>query len=249
MIGKSRFSGILLFPVFLLGMPVLGKEAKPNQPPEGFQALFNGKDLSNWRGQIDEDPREIAKITQGMTPEQVRAKQKETDELTFQHWKVEDGVIHYDGTRGVGNLESREHFGDFELYVDWKLPPGGDSGIFPRSMPQVQIWDPGRGGRNVVGSGGLDNNFPGKERPHLDPIKRADKPIGEWNTFCIRMIGDKVWVKLNGETVIDGQPKGNYWADFKEPPPERGPIVLQSHGTDLWFRNIYIRELKKSGGN
>ncbi len=238
------FVGLLGFAALFWNGSASGAEEKPNQPPKGFKALFNGKDLSNWRGQIDEDPREIAKITQGMTPAQVEAKQAEADKLTLEHWKVEDGVIHFDGQRRIGNLESREQFGDFELYVDWKLPPGGDSGIFPRSMPQVQIWDPGRGGRNVVGSGGLDNNFPEKERPHLDPIKKADKPIGEWNTFYIKMVGDKVWVKLNGETVIDGQRKGNYWTDFKEPPPARGPIVLQSHGTDLWFRNIYIRELK-----
>jgi hypothetical protein len=50
-------------------------------------------------------------------------------------------------------------------------------------------------------------------------------------------------VKLNGETVIDGEKKGNYWTNFKEPPPARGPIVLQSHGSHLWFRNIFIRSL------
>jgi len=235
-----------LFVFFLAGALFSGSavagEKSLNQPPAGFEALFNGVDLGNWRGQIAEDPREIAEITEGMTPEQIEAKQKEADRLTLQHWKVEDGVIHYDGTRGIGNLESRKHFGDFELYVDWKLPKGGDSGIFPRNMPQVQIWDPEGGKRNYVGSGGLDNNF-ADDRRHLNPIKKADKPIGEWNTFQIRMVGDKVWVKLNGEMVIDGQKKGNYWASFKEPPPERGPIILQSHGSDLWFRNIFIREL------
>jgi hypothetical protein len=211
-----------------------------NRPPEGFQALFNGKDLSNWKGQIAEDPRDIAKITEGMTPAQIEQKQQEADELTMKHWMVKDGVIYYDGTRKIGNLESREHFGDFELYVDWKLPPGGDSGIFPRNMPQVQIWDPAGGKRNVVGSGGLDNNSP---QGSFNPIKKADNPIGQWNTFYIKMIGDRVWVKLNGVTVVDGQQKGNYWKEFKEPPPKRGPIILQSHGTELWFRNVFIREL------
>jgi hypothetical protein len=239
--SSTRFWSLGLTCILCCSLLVAG-EADLNVPPPGFEALFNGKDLSNWKGQIAEDPRDIAKITEGMTPAQVEQKQKEANELTLKHWNVDNSVIHYDGTRGVGNLESRSHFGDFELYVDWKLPPGGDSGIFPRNMPQVQIWDPAGGKRNYVGSGGLDNNFADKRR-HLNPSKKADKPIGEWNTFHIKMVGDLVWVTLNGELVIDGQPKGNHWAGYEEPPPKRGPIVLQSHGTDLWFRNIFIKEL------
>lgn len=105
-------------------------------------------------------------------------------------------------------------------------------------MPQVQIWDPANGKLQAAGSGGLDNNG-----PNIPPRKKVDKPVGEWNTFHIKMVGDKIWVKLNGELVIDGEKKGNYWADFKEPPPAKGPIVLQSHGSRLWFRNIFIRNL------
>jgi len=217
------------------------EETTLNQPPEGFKALFNGKDLRNWRGQIAEDPRDVAKITAGMANREIQQLQQEADEKTFEHWTVEDGAIHYDGARGVGNIETREHFGDFELYVDWKIPQGGDSGIFPRNMPQVQIWDPAGGKRNAVGSGGLDNNG-----PNIPPKVKADNPVGEWNTFYIKMIGENIWVKLNGETVVDGEKKGNYWKEFQEPPPEKGPIVLQSHGSDLWYRNIFIRELDES---
>ena len=239
-LGYFRTS-VSLVAAFVLCGPAAG-EQQSNQPPKGFRALFNGKDLDNWRGQIAEDPRDIAKITKGMTPEQIKQKQKEADATTFKHWTVEDGVIHYDGTRRIGNIETREHFGDFELYVDWKIPKGGDSGIFPRNMPQVQIWDPAGGKRNVVGSGGLDNNG-----PNIPPRKKADKPVGEWNTFYIKMVGDTIWVQLNGETVIDGEKKGNYWKEFKEPPPKMGPIVLQSHGSDLWFRNVFIRKLDGPG--
>ncbi len=206
--------------------------------PAGFRALFNGRDLGNWRGQIHEDPREVAKITRGLSAQEIERKQEEADAKTLAHWIVQDGAIHFDGARRVGNLETREHFGDFELIVDWKIPKGGDSGIFPRNMPQVQIWDPADGKRNVVGSGGLDNNG-----PDLPPKTKADRPAGEWNTFRIRMVGDRIWVKLNGESVIEGEKKGNYWTDFKEPPPRKGPIVLQSHGSRLWFRNLYVREL------
>lgn len=211
-----------------------------NVPPKGFRAIFNGKDLDNWKGQIAEDPRRIAKLTKGLSEKQIEKMQNDADKKTLAHWAAENGMIHYDGARGIGNLESREHFGDFEMYIDWKIPKGGDSGIFPRNMPQVQIWDPAGGKRNVVGSGGLDNNG-----PNIAPKKKADNPVGTWNTFYIKMIGDKIWVKLNGKTVIDGEMKGNYWKNFKEPPPKTGPIVLQSHGSHLWFRNIFIRELDR----
>jgi hypothetical protein len=222
----------------VLHVPSDAADKPLNQPPEGFEALFNGKDLDNWRGQIAEDPRDIARITKDMTPQQVQQKQQEADQKTLEHWKAKDGAIYYDGTRRIGNIETREHFGDFEMYIDWKIPKGGDSGIFPRNMPQVQIWDPDGGQRNVVGSGGLDNNG-----PNVPPAKKVDNPVGQWNTFYIKMVGDQIWVKLNGETVIDGEKKGNYWKQFKEPPPKEGPIVLQSHGSELWFRNIFIRRL------
>lgn len=238
--ARRTATNFLLSMITTLG-PLLSASAADhvlNRPPEGFEALFNGKDLSNWRGQIAEDPRDIGKITMNMAPDQVQQRQREADEVTFQHWKAEDGLIHYDGTRKIGNLETREHFGNFEMYVDWKIPKGGDSGIFPRNMPQVQIWDPDGGKRNVVGSGGLDNNG-----PDIPPLKRADNPVGEWNTFYVKMVGDKIWVKLNDEFVIDGETKGNYWKEFKAPPPEKGPIVLQSHGSHLWFRNMFIRRL------
>lgn len=238
MATRSFLPCLVLSFLVSFGLCVAADEKPLNVPPQGFRALFNGKNLDNWRGQIAEDPRDIAKLTQGLSREEIEKKQQEADKATFAHWKVEDGVIHYDGTRKIGNIETREHFGDFELYLDWKIPKGGDSGVFPRNMPQVQIWDPAGGKRNVVGSGGLDNNG-----PDIPPTKKADRPVGEWNTFYIKMVGDKIWVKLNGETVIDGEKKGNYWKNFKEPPPEKGPIVLQSHGSHLWFRNIFIRNL------
>lgn len=216
-------------------LALAGEKDKPNQPPAGFRALFNGKDMSAWRGQIDEDPRRVAKVLEGLSPEKRQQKQLEADEKTLEHWVVRDGTIHYDGTRKIGNIETREQFGDFELYLDWKIGPKGDSGVFLRGLPQVQIWDPQQW---KIGSGGLYNN-----KPKIDPLKTADKPTGEWNTFHFRMVGDKVWIRLNGETVIDGAVQDNYWSDFKQPAPPRGPIVLQSHGTPLWFRNIYIKEL------
>ena len=76
----------------------------------------------------------------------------------------------------------------------------------------------------------------------LSPSKEDEKWFGDIGKD-VRMVGEKIWVKLNGETVIDGAKKGNYWKEFKDPPPKQGPIVLQSHGSERWFRNLFIRRL------
>jgi hypothetical protein len=183
---------------FAAGVAVAAEEAaKLNTPPEGFTALFNGKDLTNWK----------------VTPK------------LAEHWKVVDGVIVYDGKSG--DLVTEKNYGNFILYVDWKIAKGGDSGIFLRGAPQVQIWD------NKEGSGGLWNN----PKDSSKPAAFADNKIGEWNTFKIQLVGEKVTVHLNGKLVVDNVVmvpiKGK----------KTGPIVLQNHGNPLWFRNIYVKEL------
>ena len=101
------------------------------------------------------------------------------------HWSVKDGILIYDG-KGQ-SLQTVKDYGNFEFFVDWRIQKAGDSGIYLRGTPQVQIWD------NPVGSGGLFNN----QKNPSKPLVVADKPVGEWNTFWIRMVGDKVTVKLN----------------------------------------------------
>jgi len=200
-----------------------------NQPPEGFTALFNGKDLTGWKGLVG-NPKTRAK----MSPEELAKAQAKADARMREHWKVEDGVLVFDG-KGK-SLCTAKDYGDFELYVDWKIKPNGDSGIYLRGTPQVQIWDPAHNGG--VGSGGLYNN---KKHPSK-PLVTADNPIGEWNTFYIKMVGEKVTVKLNGKLVVDNVPLENYWERDK-PIYDQGQIELQNHGNTLWFRNIFIREL------
>jgi hypothetical protein len=200
-----------------------------NTPPAGFTALFNGKDLTGWKGLVDFKSRLAA------TPEQLAEKQKKADEL-LSHWSVSDGVLVYDG-KGQ-SLQTAKDYGNFELMLDWKIGKDGDSGVYLRGQPQVQIWDPAVKPAGGVGSGGLYNN---QKNPNK-PVKNADKPVGEWNTFHIIMKGDKVTVKLNGETVVDDTPLENYWERGK-PLPAKGPIELQHHGNPLYFKNIYIKEL------
>ena len=125
---------------------------------------------------------------------------------------------------------------DFEMYVDWKILAHGDSGIYLRGSPQVQIWDPAQW---PVGSGGLYNN----QKNPKDPSECADNPIGQWNRFFIRMVGEKVTVVLNGVKVVDNVTLENYW-NRASPIFPSGQIELQNHGNTLWFKNIYIREIK-----
>ncbi|MCS6776292.1 MAG: DUF1080 domain-containing protein [Chloroherpetonaceae bacterium] len=205
----------------------LSKPEKDNTPPPGFVALFNGRDLTGWKGLVADPPTRAR-----MTPEQLAEAQKKADAAAFQHWKVVNGEIVYDGKQN--NLCTVRDYGDFELLVDWKIHAGGDSGIYLRGSPQVQIWD------RPEGSGGLYNN----QKNPSNPIKKADRPVGEWNRFRILMIGDRVTVFLNGELVVHNVVMENYW-ERDRPIYPTGPIELQHHGDALWFKNIYIREIPR----
>jgi 3-keto-disaccharide hydrolase len=220
--------------VAILVAASLTGQAKDNTPPEGFTALFNGKDLSGWQGLVEYPKRD-------KDPEKYAAQVKAANEKYLPHWTVKDGVIHYDG-KGQ-SLQTVKDYGDFELLCDWKIEPKGDSGLYLRGTPQVQIWDPAKNGG--VGSGGLYNNQDPKNPSK--PLKLADKPVGEWNHFRIVMKGDKVSVWLNNELVVDNTVLEGYWGRKKGEPsppvPEKGPIELQHHGDHLEFKNIYIKEL------
>ena len=217
-----------------------GEKAGPNdnKPPKGFTALFNGKDLTGWQGLIQINNRKKYE-----TKEAYAAAVKAATEKAFQHWTVKDGVIHYDGKNN--NLQSAKDYGNFELYVDWLMVShNGDSGIYLRSYPQVQIWDPDnpREVRNGApkGSGALWND--NDDNPGKWPIVKADNPVGQWNTLRIKMIGSRVWVWLNEKQTVDGQMLDNYF-DRKLPLVPKGAIELQTHGSEIRFRNIYVREI------
>jgi hypothetical protein len=224
-------------------MTTMSAQNRPlNQPPPGFTSLFNGKDLSGWRGrQPNYSPYEQAKLT----PEELATRQAAWNAERDQHWRVDvaKGEIVSDGNSP--HLATMKDYGDFELYVDWLMvSPNGDSGIYLRSYPQVQIWDPSnpREVRNGApkGSGALWNN--NDDNPGKWPLVKADRPVGEWNTFHIRMVGQKVWVWFNDQLTVDGQVLDNYF-DRTKPVLPTGPIELQTHGSEIRFRNIFIKEL------
>lgn len=215
----------------LMALAWVGQEAaaqeKDNVPPPGFVALFNGTDLTGWKGLVADPPKRAK-----MTAEQLAKAQEKADQDMRKHWKVVDGVLEFDA-KGH-SLCTIKDYGDFEMYVDWKIAKGGDSGIYLRGSPQVQIWE------HPKGSGGFFNN----QKNPKDPLTVADKPVGQWNRFYIKMVGEKVTVKLNDKLVVDNVTMENYWERSKPIYPT-GQIELQSHSTPLWFKNIYLRELPR----
>lgn len=205
----------------------LSKNSPDNTPPAGFRAAFNGRNLQGWKGLVANPPERAR-----MAPQQLATAQAQADEDMRAHWSVVDGVLTFDG-RGQ-SIVMVPDYADFEMLVDWKIGPEGDSGVYLRGTPQVQIWD------REEGSGGLYNN---QDNPR-NPLKKADNPVGQWNRFRIVMVGEKVHVFLNGQLVVDNVTMENYWERDKPIYP-RGQIELQNHGNPLYFKNIYIRKIRK----
>jgi len=220
--------------------PGLSRAADP-APPEGFRAIFNGKDLSGWYGW---NPHSSAKLEGEKLAENLEAQRADF----ANHWTVENGELVNSGTGPYATTE--EDFGDYELLLEYKTVAGADSGIYLRGMPQVQIWDnsqvfdPAKPDRRPhLGSGGLFNNTP--KTLGRDPIMNVDKPFGQWNTFKIKQIGSRTWVTLNTRLVVDGAPFENY-PDKALPFPVTGPLMLQTHGGEIRWRNLFIREIAEA---
>lgn len=281
-VSRSALIEIAALVVIIIGILSCVTFAQ-DQPPAGFTALFNGKDLKGWYGWSTQDPTDLWKMS---PEEQVTYKKNSveggltdkkgapgTDHINA-HWKVENGELVNDG-KGL-YLTTDKDYGDFELLVDYKMLPLGDSGIYLRGVPQVQIWDYTEESKFKLGadkgSGGLWNN---KNPEGKDPLKKMDKPFGEWNKFKIKMIGERVTVTLNGEVVVKNAPLENFFANRKagylaygKPKPDaekkeekvpngfmpdpvfaKGPIQLQTHGSEIRWRNVFVREIGAEEAN
>jgi hypothetical protein len=272
----------LLIAFFLLALVAIGARTDEAQAPEGFTPLFNGKDFSGWHAMPTFDPYKLA----AMSEDERKAQIDKWNEDIQKHWKVENGEIVNDGNGAY--LTTDKDYGDIELLVDYKMYPKGDSGIYLKATPQVQIWDYTKeGGKWNMGadkgSGGLWNNSPGA--PGKDPLVLADKPFGEWNHFRILMLGERVTVYLNDKLVVNHARLENYWnrpavaalknqlkkleaeEDSTEkqkkikdlqakiewiqtrPLMAKGPIQLQTHGSEIRWRNLYVREIPAEEAN
>jgi len=240
---------VAVLTAFLLTPTRTAADEAPGTIPKGFTALFNGKDLRGWHGwaihEKNAGPLDMAKLS----PEE---RQKKIDAWTAdakKHWSVENGELVNDGHGAY--LATDKEFGDIELLIDYKTVPKADSGIYLKATPQVQIWDYTKeGGKWNIGadkgSGGLWNNSPGA--PGKDPLVLADKPFGQWNHFRIIQVGARTTIWLNGKLVVDNAILENYW-DRKKPLFSKGGILLQTHGGEILWRNVYIREIPAEEAN
>ena len=230
---------------FLSACRTSGPSARSlNDPPPGFATLFNGRDLAGWWGAGTVDPRKYLALPTA----ELQAKRDASLPDIRQHWHIEHGELLNDGN-GLF-LTTDRSYGDFELLVDYRTVPLADSGIYLRGCPQVQIWDSTEAAKFKLGankgSGGLWNNSPGA--PGKNPLVKADRQFGEWNHLRIVMAGSRVWVWLNGRQTVDGAVLENYF-NRQLPVPPRGPIQLQTHGGEIRWRNIFIREIGSSESN
>lgn len=237
---------LALLLTFCVTAPAFGVD-----PPRGFTLLFNEKDLAGWHGWAIHEkggaPADVAKLSPDDRAKKVEAWTTDAKK----HWSVQNGELVNDGHGAY--LATEKEFGDIELLIEYKTVAGADSGIYLRDTPQVQIWDsnqkfdpknPTR--RPHLGSGGLFNNAP--DAPGRDPLVLADRPFGEWNTFRILQVGERTTVYLNGKLVVDFARMENYW-DRKLPLPKLGKILLQTHGGEIRWRNLFVREIPAKEAN
>jgi hypothetical protein len=211
---------------------------------EGFKPLFVGETLDGWK--VDPGHRGHWVVRDGVIHYDGKAEQKKSFDKSL--WTK----------RSFGELElyvewclsaepkTKEHpivlwNGDFlrddegkrmtRPYLD-----AGDSGIYFRGhFPcQANIWSQALGSGEINGYR-TNQNLPVKLRQSCLPFFNADRPLGEWNAFRIRLQDDRMTVNLNGRPVLQSEPLPDL--------PASGPIGLQHHGDPLEFRNIWIKEL------
>ena len=229
-----RFLALLFASVALTAAPT---------PPEGFTSLYNGKDLTGWRGGDTSDHRAYL----ALAPEKRTERDKTWTADMLAHWKAEGDELVNDGKGKYATTE--KEYGDIELTLEYNMAPLGDSGIYLRNVPQVQIWDPANAKEKKngadKGSGALWNN--GLNNGKF-PLVVADKAPGEWNTLRIVMVGARVSIWLNGKQTVDYASLENYY-DRKLAVPAKGPICLQTHGAPIRWRNVFVREINGTEAN
>jgi hypothetical protein len=201
---------------------------------EGWQLLFDGDDLEQWRGY-----------------------QRDTPPAS---WQAQDSVLAFAAADDRGDLMTREQFGDFEFRYDWKISEGGNSGVIYRvsedsdqpwhTGPEMQILDDER---HPDAQQGVDGNRTAGALYDMIAPSDAVRPAGEWNEARIVARGNHVEHWMNGQKVVEYEVGSEEWnrlydaSKFNELPgfgvQEQGHIVLQDHNDPVWFRNLKIRPL------
>lgn len=180
--------------------------------------LFNGEDLSGWTLS---------------NPDQING------------WKAVDGVLEnetpkktFDPFSRYGNLHTKERFGDGNLTIEFKVPPGGNSGIYVRGAYEAQVVDRDSRMQGIQGVGAIFGC--------IEPTKNAGKEGDVWQSYDITIVDRHATVILNGEKVIDNEPViGNTNGAFQSDITKPGPLYLQGDHTSVSFRNIVFRPVVK----
>jgi hypothetical protein len=207
----------------LCALPV--PPAAAEDAPEGFEKLFNGKDLAGW------------KVNEGGN---------------LDKWGAADGILFTKGGGG-GWLMTEKEYGDFELRLEFKVPKAGNSGVALRSAMKGQpSHDAGMEIQILDDPWYLDEkNYKGLKPTQrtgsiygvVPPSKDALKPAGEWNSYRIVAKGRRITVELNGTQIVDAN-LDDYKDKAKDHPGllhEKGHLGLQSHDGRVEFRNIYVK--------
>jgi len=177
------------------------------KPGKHWFPLFNGKDLTGWKA--------VGRYKS--------------------EWRVEGGVLA--NPVESDNLYTEKEFEDFQLHVEFRLPKGGNSGVFLRGCKEVQITD-------SFGKAKLAEDDCGGIFGKVAPSVNAARPPGEWNTLDITLVGRKITVVLNGKTTVDGQVvNGVTGGQINEDEDKPGPLMLQGDHSGVWFRNLWIKPL------
>ena len=210
------------------------------KPPAGFETYFNGQPsqlVLNWKGVTTAEKFDNPVVRQTATAEKKAQMQSVADKGMMEHWSVRNGNLFFDGYKGGYSLATKKDYGDFEMWCDWRtMSITGDSGLYLRGSPQVQVWDAHN--QWGIGSGGLYNN----QKNPSQALAIADRQVGDWNRFHVIMKGEKVTVWLNGVKVVDNVTLENFW-DRSKPIFPKEQIELQCHGDPTEWRNIFIKEL------
>lgn len=173
-------------------------------------------------------------------------------------WQVVDGALTRAGQ--AGDILTDEEFGSFELELEWKIAPGGNSGVFFHVVEDSTlqyVWQTGPEMQVLDNAGHADGRQPntsaGSNFALYAPARDATRPPGQWNAARLVVRGDHVEHWLNGEKLLEYELGSPEWqqrvaaSKFAQMPrygrARRGHIALQDHGDEVTFRNIRIREL------
>ena len=148
-------------------------------------------------------------------------------------WEVSGGELR--NRESGGNLVTERTFTDFKLHLEYRLPPGGNSGVYLRGRYEVQVLDPGEPGAEPdYGAVGAIYGF-------IAPSRIAARPAGEWNSIDVTLVGRMVTVTVNGDTVIhDREIPGITGGALDSDEGAAGPILLQGDHTAIEYRNIVV---------